>query len=253
LWLLKVPKWLSEAWANAPKQAPVVDLDLATGTMRLLPTGGYSADRPQILSMTARASPELFAFSAGNSDSSAAVIGGFCESLQVRASLDDVAYKSMLQRRAQDNSITAGSRSVQLESLRASEMRPEVEQQDSGNFEADPGNVFASSVEPSILEVAVAVDSCLRANSGGVTCQDLLRHLPRGSTFVAIRDALVSMAECRDVGGERRYYPSPKLREAMAPGRGRADVCGGGNGHSVPVSAPASAQVVSRLKRPRPV
>eukprot|EP00927_Polykrikos_kofoidii_P080094 TRINITY_DN7696_c0_g1_i1.p1 TRINITY_DN7696_c0_g1~~TRINITY_DN7696_c0_g1_i1.p1 ORF type:complete len:288 (-),score=40.37 TRINITY_DN7696_c0_g1_i1:60-923(-) len=247
--LLKVPKWLSDAWLEAPHEAVVADLDIEGATLRLLPEGGCGADRPQVLTMTSRPSPELFAFKQEGDSESLRIQGAITEALHVKVGLQDTAYKSMLQKRADDHSISSGKRVIH-EQERSSLYTPEVSRLVvSSDIEAQ---IFSG--EPARpLEVAVAVKRCLRASGhNGITCAELLERLPKGSTFTAVRDALVAMADCRVSGptSERRYFLTmAAMRRSRLPDAGDGGVAStlaigdGGVG--------GLGQGGSRLKRPR--
>jgi len=114
LLLLKVPKWLSEAWLLSPPHAVVADLDVEAGKLKLLSDPGIN--RPTELGLERRASPELFAFPhADDKAGEVTVRGCIQESLHVQAKLNDSRYMNMLQERFKASDITANNRTLHLQ------------------------------------------------------------------------------------------------------------------------------------------
>mmetsp|Transcript_88185 Transcript_88185/g.175112 ORF Transcript_88185/g.175112 Transcript_88185/m.175112 type:complete len:286 (-) Transcript_88185:52-909(-) len=239
LLLLKVPKWLSEAWILSPPHAVVADLDVEAGKLKLLSDPGVN--RPSELCLERRASPELFAFPhADDKAGEVTVRGCIQESLHVQAQLNDSRYMNMLRQRCKDNDITANNRTLHMEKIQHPDQRPVAEkivhsagqETDVGVSDvtgpASAGEVHASyavAKVPSQVDVAVAVERCLTASAkNGITCEALLAQLPFGCSLTSVRDALVALAELRELDGQRRFFPVQFHSRRHPPKTGKRQV-----------------------------
>mmetsp|Transcript_38039 Transcript_38039/g.88982 ORF Transcript_38039/g.88982 Transcript_38039/m.88982 type:complete len:211 (-) Transcript_38039:188-820(-) len=109
--LLKVPRWLSEAWKSSPPEGVVADIDLAGGKLHLRVAQTDGHERPVTLDLQSRDSPEIFAFTKeahGSQPQATKVV----QALHVKANLNDQAYRGMLQRRAEEATIASGNRTA---------------------------------------------------------------------------------------------------------------------------------------------
>lgn len=204
--LLKVPKWISEAWLAAPPESVVANLDLEAGIMHLAVGSGSPA---KTLAISRRSSPELFTYPTGNGE--VTVEGAICEAFTVNANVHDAGYKDLAQKRLHEAQITSGNRTLGLEKIIQPDQRPERETI-SGTMPLMPQELYELSKDdgPPPAEVAAAVSECLKAaGQAGVTCEQMLEQLPNGCNYIAVRDALAALAELREVRGERRFVYGP--------------------------------------------
>eukprot|EP00929_Paragymnodinium_shiwhaense_P062875 TRINITY_DN31411_c0_g1_i3.p1 TRINITY_DN31411_c0_g1~~TRINITY_DN31411_c0_g1_i3.p1 ORF type:complete len:278 (-),score=84.43 TRINITY_DN31411_c0_g1_i3:58-891(-) len=208
--LLKVPRWLSEAWLKAGPEAMVADIDLESGKLHLLPGSGCGDDRPQTLTIECRASPELFAFAEtpGGDGKGLEIVGDISHAMHARADLQDQAYRKMLQQRAVAAQISSGARTAHEERLPTS-----YQNEHTSSGAAAGAEVFAKE-RLQFLSVALAVKKCLLAEPKGVTFDGVMDSLPQGSLLTEVRDALVAMAELREVDGRRLFCASDALLRA---------------------------------------
>lgn len=225
--LLKVPKWLSEAWSKQP-EAWVADLDLDAGKLNLL--GSHGAAHPVSFSVERSAIPNSCVFSARASDEHYDCSIQPKEMLHIKADLNDAAYQGMLQRRVEENAITEGNRSLLTTGPAVAK---EIAKETKGIY-ADPAALakhFAFECPPADHEnVCLMVqESLVEAAGEGLTLQELLKQLylkqlRESCEFVHLRDALVACSDQRIVNGEHRYFASEELRDlaSQAPPRKKA-------------------------------
>mmetsp|Transcript_21956 Transcript_21956/g.39833 ORF Transcript_21956/g.39833 Transcript_21956/m.39833 type:complete len:268 (+) Transcript_21956:45-848(+) len=240
--LLKVPRWLSDIWEKASESSPeavLADLDLEKGKLTVL--HGDGSARPVSLTVSRRASPELFAFSE-TEDGALRVVGGLSEVLHVKADLQDTAYRGMLQQRAEEATAMSGNRSVWHEKLQHPDQKPQPMRTDSkGSAAVDRGRVSLgqgsanrgiskreqaehSAFGEGLLETQQVYPALKRhlaeAGSKGLTCEDLLGKIGQSVDFATLRDALVAGAQLSEAEGRRSIVLSepPPMRWADAPG-----------------------------------
>eukprot|EP00747_Dinoflagellata_sp_TGD_P165511 gnl/TRDRNA2_/TRDRNA2_186856_c0_seq1.p1 gnl/TRDRNA2_/TRDRNA2_186856_c0~~gnl/TRDRNA2_/TRDRNA2_186856_c0_seq1.p1 ORF type:complete len:257 (+),score=59.13 gnl/TRDRNA2_/TRDRNA2_186856_c0_seq1:100-870(+) len=204
--LLKVPKWLSDIWAKAGPEAIVADLDLEGGKLNL--KAGDGQERPLSLEVTRRTSPELFVFSQAANGLS--VEGAVRNALHVKADMRDSAYKTMLERRYEDNAISSANRSVLDEERRDVTFQSERETIVGEPLRIHEAASLMTSEAPTRTEVEKVIQKELQIRDAGLTCEELLARLPVGCTLASVRDALVAAADCREshCNGkrERRFF-----------------------------------------------
>jgi len=216
--LLKVPRWLSEVWLAAPPESIVADLDLEGERLSLIGDGGRG--RPSTFSVSRRASPELFAFPAGQEGEEIPVDGPIAEALTVTADLQDPTYQAMLQQRLATSSTTGGTRSLLEQRLIPMQRSEIIGQQAAAGaqlshiLEKDPGET--EQAEERVWQV---VKVHLRERPQGLTVEELLQALPTASGFLAVRNALAAHAEpVEDADGTRRFVlRRPQGRPPAAP------------------------------------
>lgn len=218
MFLLKVPRWLSELWEKHPP-GHVADLDLDTGKLELL--GAGKGGRPCVFDVHRRPSPELFAYTE-QEGGKLRVEGGLKETLQVRPCLGDAAYKHILQQRTEDSATTAGHRSVHdpvvvpYEHKNASIIQPLVKVTEAEELECITEGA-SKSAETAMFAakqaLKAAVHRCLGAKRDtGVTCAQLADELPRGCILTTVGSALAELAECRRMSdGSKRYFLNPRV------------------------------------------
>jgi uncharacterized protein (DUF433 family) len=162
------------------------------------------------MTVEGRPSPELFAFTQAASQMKVKDCR-ILESLDVRADLQDDAYKRMLQRRFEESSITVGNRSMQATVAEVTTARNSTVSE-----EAKRANHAAFGKQVDASEVALVVEGALlAAGAKGLTLEEILESF-QSVQFAALRDALVAAAEQVVDNGVRRYRASELLMEIAA-------------------------------------
>jgi len=214
--LLKVPRWLSEEWLRATPEDVVADLNVESGTLKLL--SEPRSDKPRTLGIASRASPELFAFPRGGSGSSpdggasaqeVPIVGAISEALSVKADLRETSYKNLLQKRANESQIAVGSRTLFMPKLQHLDEKVVGEVVTGSAPGAGSQSHLREAVPAAQVEASVE-RSLTSAGEDGVTCEELLAQLPFGCDFSAVRDALVATADMQVVDGQRLYVRSQR-------------------------------------------
>mmetsp|Transcript_18970 Transcript_18970/g.30809 ORF Transcript_18970/g.30809 Transcript_18970/m.30809 type:complete len:147 (-) Transcript_18970:40-480(-) len=125
VFVVKVPKWISDAWHQLPPEALVADLDLDAGKLKM---AGGSSSCPASLDIDHRSDPGLFAFSRRDANSEDRIVGPVTEVLQVKLDMKDMQYRNVLQQRRsatttlpmEEATLETSSRSCHAEQLNAS-------------------------------------------------------------------------------------------------------------------------------------
>lgn len=237
--LLKVPRWLSDIWEKASESSPeavLADLDLDKGKLTVL-LGDGSA-RPVSLSVSRRASPELFAFSE-TEDGALRVVGGLSEVLHVKADLQDTAYRGMLQQRAEESTAMSGVRTGLHQKLQHPDLKLQPIRTDINNISPEKNSrgrallgqavskreqAERSAFGDGILETQQVYPALQKhlaeAGSKGLTCEEFLGKIGQSVDFATLRDAVVAGAQLSETAGRRSIVLSepPPMRWADASG-----------------------------------
>ncbi|CAK0846263.1 unnamed protein product, partial [Prorocentrum cordatum] len=218
--LLKVPKWISESWLAAAPGVEVASVDLQAGVLRL-PAGSGKVSQPSTLALVQRDAPELFAYPKGDGD---VAVHGPVVALTVTADARDGGYRGLVEQRAQDSfSKSSASRTVGSEKkILHLDTKPTVELKVGTAIPKTRQELYDLFMAegPPASEIMAAVSDLLQAaGREGLTCEQLLERLPLGPSFVAVRRALVVLAEPREEAGQRRFVYGPLYRR---PGWARA-------------------------------